>query len=332
MTLAGTLALLLYTFSLAAFAVWGLGLSLGFVLSARKSAKPPKFSSNTWFLMGISPLLLGVAVVGSCFTSALLKGFGLIPDHCQLHPGHPHLCWVHADLVGPSSALVWGVAAAAGLTLVSILRVGRSLSLVSRTLNETRLTPPRRSRRTEEENRDTDGFVSLPSEIPTAFVAGVFKPRIYLTSAAVGLLGREALRIVVTHEREHLRRRDPLKLALLRFTAYLFPGFRRVEEKWRVAAEIECDWACLERGADAVQVSETILKLARPVRHRPTLAYAAGPEVVLRERVERLLSGVGPRRSGRHVWTFVTAAVLATVAALSRLHHLLETALGPLSG
>jgi Zn-dependent protease with chaperone function len=329
MTLPGTLTLLTYTLFLAAIAAWGLGLLVGFPLAGRKSEKHLERSSSTWFLFGMSPLLGGLAVAGGCLTSAVLKGFSVIPDHCRLHPGHPHLCWTHADLVGPSGILLFGTVVWVGLVLASIWRVGRSLSLV-RGMLKANGTPLRG----DEEALDSHGFRAVNSEVPAAFVAGLLNPRIYLTSAAIRLLSPEELRIVVTHEREHIRRRDPMKLALLRLTSHLFPGFRRIEERWRMAAELECDWACLERGSHPTQISGTILKLARSVQEyscRPVLAYAPGSEVVLRERVERLLSGVGPRNSGGYRWIFVVMLSALTVAALSSMHHLLESVLGPLS-
>jgi Zn-dependent protease with chaperone function len=328
MTLLGALTLLTYTLFLAAVAAWGLGVLVVVLLTGR-SEKGLERSSSTWFLFGMSPLLGGLAVAGGCFTSAVLKGFSVIPDHCQLHPGHPHLCWTHADLVGPSGILLFGTVVLAGLVLASIWRVGRALSLVRGMLKASG-TPLRG----DEEALDSHGFRAVTSEVPAAFVAGLLKPRIYLTSAAVRLLSREELRIVVTHEREHISRRDPIKLALLRLTSHLFPGFRRIEERWRMAAELECDWACLEQGSHPTQISGTILKLARSVQSYsspPVLAYAPGSELVLRERVERLLSGIGPRKSGGYRWIFVVTLSALTACALSSMHHLLESVLGPLS-
>jgi Zn-dependent protease with chaperone function len=330
MTLPGTLTLLTYTLFLAAIAAWGVGLLVVVLLAGRKSEKHLAGSSSTWFLIGMSPLLGGLAVAGGCLTSAVLKGFSVIPDHCRLHPGHPHLCWTHADLVGPSGILLFGTVVLLGLVLASIWSVGRSLCLVRGTLRAYGIAI-----RHDEVTFDSHGVRAVTSELPAAFVAGLLKPRIYLTSAAIRLLGPEELRIVVTHEWEHIRRRDPLKLTLLRLTSRLFPGFRRIEERWRMAAELECDWACLEQGFHPTQISGTILKLARSVQSyssRPVLAYAPGSEVVLRERVERLLSGVGPRNSGGYRWIFVVTLSALAACALSSMHHLLESVLGPLSG
>lgn len=329
MTLPGTLTLLTYILFLAAAAAWGMGLLVVLLFTGRWKSRMPR-SSSTWFLLGMSPLLGGLAVAGGCLTSAVLKGFSVIPDHCQLHPGHPHLCWTNADLAGPSGILLFGMAGLAGLVLASILSVACSLFLVRGTLkaNESPL-------RCHEETLDSHGFRAVTSELPAAFVAGFLNPRIYVSSAAMRLLTRDELRIVVTHEREHIRRRDPIKLVLLRLTSHLFPGFHRIVEQWRAAAELECDWVCFEQGFHPTQISGTILKLARCVQSyssRPVIAYAPGSEVVLRERVQRLLFGIGPRKPGGNRWIIVGIISALAAGAFSSMHHLMESVLGPLSG
>ncbi len=325
MNLTAVVTLLLYTGSLAAAAAWATGMVVA-LLPAGRNAAPPDRSSNAWFLMGISPLLGGIAVAAGCLTSGVLKGLSVIADHCELHPGHPHLCWDHADLTVPSGLLLFGATAGAGLALASMVRVARPLFQV-RAVFRPEVAP------VPGHEADSDGLLAVASEVPAAFVAGVLKPRICLTSAAVGLLTPEEIQIVVSHEREHIRRRDPLKLLVLRLTACLFPGFRRIEEQWRAAAEMECDWACVRQGSDPVRVSATILKLARSLHSSlPALAYSGGPETVLRRRVERLLSSVQPPDCGGGRWVFLAAAAVLTGCALSAMHHhRLESLLGPLS-
>jgi beta-lactamase regulating signal transducer with metallopeptidase domain len=178
-----------------------------------------------------------------------------------------------------------------------------------------------------------DGFFIVPSRIPVAFAAGILRPRPYLTSAAVRLLNAKERHIVAAHEQEHVRRRDPLKLLLLRISGLLFPGFRLIEEKWKSAAEVECDSASLQSGARPEEVSLTIVKLARAVgshTHVPALAYAVGTESDLRRRVGSLLSGVQPPEQ-KLPWVPLVLLALALVSiGSSRAHHVLETVLGQL--
>jgi len=180
-----------------------------------------------------------------------------------------------------------------------------------------------------------DGFFIVPSRIPAAFVAGMLRPRPYLTSTAVELLDPTERRIVAAHEQEHVRRRDTLKLMLLRIAGSLFPGFKSIEEKWKGAAEMECDSVSLRSGALPEEVSLTIVKLARavgPKASAPALAYSVGTESDLSQRIESLLSGVRPREQ-TVAWIPLVLLVLILISiSISRAHHVLETVLGKLIG
>lgn len=320
MTTGGLLVLLLHTIALMAVAAWGAGFCLWPLLRHPRFRNGIEFSSSFWFLLGSAPFLAGIAVGLAPLSSAILKGLAVIPDHCRVHPGHPHFCWTHAEAILPQGIFFWGILVAGTvLFLISLLRVGRSTLALQREL--------RLAKKTWTE----DGFLIVSSRIPAAFVAGLLRPKAYLTESARQLLSSSERRIVAIHEREHTRRRDPLKLLLLRIGASLFPGFSRIEDRWKAAVEIECDWACLDQGAEAEEVSLTILKMARalgPSSSAPTLAYALGSERVLRERVEALLSGARHRRPV--VGWGLLALTLSTLAAigLSSAHHVLETVLG----
>ncbi len=322
MTVGGLLGLLLYTVTLMAVVAWSAGFCLWPMLRQLRIRNCIDFSSSFWFLLGIAPLLAGLAVGCASLSSAALKAFSVIPDHCDLHPGHPHLCWAHADTLLPQGTFFWGIfIGVTGLFVFCLVRVGHSVFGVNQKL------------RLAESNLSQEGFLVVPSGIPAAFVAGVLRPRAYLTSKAFELLNSSERRIVAVHEREHMRRRDPLKLTLLRLAASLFPGFRWLEERWKAAVEVECDWACLENGAGAEEVSLTILKLARSGGSEPgtpALAYALSSEAVLRQRVENLLSGVQPRRLGVRWGAFVFVVLVLAAIGLSSTHHVLETVLGTL--
>ena len=182
-----------------------------------------------------------------------------------------------------------------------------------------------------EGTRSHDGFLIIPSRTPAAFVAGLLLPRPYLTSSAVRLLSGAERGIVAAHELEHVRRRDPVKLLVLRMAASLFPGFQWIEEKWKAAAELECDSASLRGGAQPEEVSLTILKLARSVGSAsPALAYAAGTDAALRQRVESLLAGAQPARCRFRWGPLLLGALILTAFGLFSAHHALETILGTL--
>jgi Zn-dependent protease with chaperone function len=67
----------------------------------------------------------------------------------------------------------------------------------------------------------------IEDEFPRAFCAGLLRPRVYVSSGAVALLDEHALRAVLLHERHHMRRHDPLRLAAGRAIAralFFAPG------------------------------------------------------------------------------------------------------------
>ena len=321
MSVGGLPTFLLYVVALMAVAAWSMALPLWPVARLLRAGNSG-FSSSFWFFLGVVPFLAGLLVGGVTLISAALKGFALIPDHCQIHPGHPHFCWTHVSTLLPEGIFFWAIfLGGTALFLYALMKTGHSELSMNRELGLAVGTPSH------------DGFLIIPSRTPAAFVAGLLRPRPYLTSAAVQLLNRRERRIVAAHELEHMRRRDPLKLLVLRIAALLFPGFKWIGEKWISAAELECDSASLQGGAGPEEVSLTILKLARSMGSRsasPALAYAAGTEAALRQRVESLLSGVQPARRTVRWVPLVLGALLLAAFGLSTAHHALETVLGTL--
>ncbi len=61
-----------------------------------------------------------------------------------------------------------------------------------------------------QEPRPWKGALIIEDERPQAFCAGLFNPRVYVSSGAVASLDETALDVVLAHESHHARRRDPL--------------------------------------------------------------------------------------------------------------------------
>ncbi|MEO7521532.1 MAG: M56 family metallopeptidase [Gemmatimonas sp.] len=101
-----------------------------------------------------------------------------------------------------------------------------------------------------------------------AFTAGWWKPRIYIARDLGTLLSHEGLVAVLSHEAEHVRRRDPLRLTMLRFlgcTLFWIPAFRRLAEDMADEAEI---------AADDVAAREHPLSLASAILSLAARPYA----------------------------------------------------------
>lgn len=96
-----------------------------------------------------------------------------------------------------------------------------------------------------------------------AFTAGWWTPTIYVAEEIGEVLSREQLAAVLAHESEHVRRRDPLRLSLLRFlgcTLFWIPAFRRLAADMADEAEIAADDAAA--GERPLVLASAILALA----------------------------------------------------------------------
>ncbi|MBI5233663.1 MAG: M56 family metallopeptidase [Deltaproteobacteria bacterium] len=63
-------------------------------------------------------------------------------------------------------------------------------------------------------------------DIKTAFVHGIFKPKVYVSTGLIKTLAREELKAVILHEAHHRRTKDPLRFfmyALLKDIFYFLP-------------------------------------------------------------------------------------------------------------
>ncbi len=281
---------------------------------------PAAFSSGFWFGMAAFPALIAKLAFALAFGSGLLSGTGWISDHCVQHGGHPHLCAAHIAADPPRGALFWIVAA---------LILGRALQVGYPTWR----SGARVGRRLRHSGVRRGGFQLFDGPVPTAFTAGLLHPRPYLSSAADRQLSVQEKGVILAHERHHVRRRDPLRLLLLRLCGGLFPGTGAALRNWERSAELECDRAAVGAGFSPALVARTILKMQRAHRQwdsHPAVSGHAGhgdPES-LRIRITSLVCGrldpVGPAP------LLLVLLLLAGIGLcfLPETHHALETALG----
>jgi Zn-dependent protease with chaperone function len=136
----------------------------------------------------------------------------------------------------------------------------------------------------------------LPSP---AFTAGWIRPRIYLAACLPDRLTSAELEAVIAHEAAHARRRDPLRLSLLRFLAcmlFWLPAIGRLAEDVADEAEVRAD-DYATRGRP-LALAAAILALAQWVRPARTSHHQVGfDERDLLDRRVRRLAGedVAPR-------------------------------------
>lgn len=151
----------------------------------------------------------------------------------------------------------------------------------------------------------------LAENIPTPFVLGLLKPRIYLP---IGLSG-EAREYILLHERQHIRRGDPviklmayLALCLHWFNPLVWLAFRLSVRDM----EMSCDEAVLKKLGDQVRgaYAQTLLTFAVGRQH-PGLTPLAFGEGDPKSRIRNLSRWKKPA-----LWSLVAAGVCCAVLGL----------------
>jgi len=124
-----------------------------------------------------------------------------------------------------------------------------------------------------------------------AFTIGWIRPRVYVAQELSRELGENELRAVLAHEGAHAARRDPLRLGVLRFLAYVIfwvPALRRLAADMADESEVQADDAAARH--DPLAVASAILTIASWGRESRTPATALGftNDALLERRVRRL--------------------------------------------
>ncbi len=207
--------------------------------------------------------------------------------------------------VANAGAIVVLVLALLGLavTVTAVLAAGREMVGSARLARRLRLIA----------TETFDGALVVNDSEPRAFCAGLLRPRVYLTTRTLAILDPRALDAVLMHEREHARRRDPLRFAAGRvMSAALFflPTLDRLLSRQHALAELGADERAVgEAGSSRSALARAMLAFAE--HGSPGSAVGVDPE-----RVDHLLGE--PTR-----WRFplflstVTAAAIALLLAVA---------------
>jgi hypothetical protein len=138
--------------------------------------------------------------------------------------------------VANAAAVVIVVLALLGAVVTARALLGAARELAAARRFERRLAAQRRPH--------PGGALVIDDDRPHAFCAGLLRPRVYVTSGALAILDEPALGAVLTHERHHARRRDPLRLATSRILAramFFLPAARELGLRQQALAEMSAD-------------------------------------------------------------------------------------------
>jgi bla regulator protein blaR1 len=236
--------------------------------------------------------------------SALFIATRLI-ESWRIDPGSHHAT---IGLLG--FRLSYPSANAGAIVVIVLATIGLAVALIAVGASARELLDSRRlTRRLEQAARGTlvDGTRVIDDRQAHAFCAGLLRPRVYITTAALARLDDGALAAVLAHERHHARCRDPLRLATGRvMTRSLFfvPWLRSLHERHRLLTEL---------GAD-----ENAARAGGPALARAMLAFE--PSGIDPIRVDRLL-GIADAPTWRFPAALALAAgfVVAVLAASAEL-------------
>jgi Zn-dependent protease with chaperone function len=107
----------------------------------------------------------------------------------------------------------------------------------------------------------------IEADAPLAFCAGWLRPRVYVSSGALGRLAGDELRAVLAHEHHHRALRDPLRLAVGRVLCqalFFLPVLRPLHERYGEVAELTADAAAVKATAPGPLASALLAFGASP--------------------------------------------------------------------
>jgi Zn-dependent protease with chaperone function len=163
--------------------------------------------------------------------------------------------------------------------------------------------------------QDRVRVVVAPAAAP-AFTAGFLRPQVFVSEELLRTLTPAELDAAFQHELEHLRRRDPLRLASLRFlerALFWLPLARALADAAAEAIEFRADDAARRIGQ--LDLAAAIVKAAR-LGHTPAPAFAPSlGGISVSRRARRLLGEPLPRRPVPALRVAATALVLSLVWA-----------------
>lgn len=170
----------------------------------------------------------------------------------------------------------------------------------------------------------------LESQTPSAFAAGLMRPKCYVTTGLIERVTEKELDIIIEHEQAHIKHRDTQKKLLFALLTSLYPKpiARRLNRLFSVAMEQLAD-AHVSKSYCAFEIAETLVKAAR-VQHASTgnanplmVNYVTADDVDLRVRAL-----VSPQAFRSHSWgyylLFMALTTMVSSAGVDGLHHLIE--------
>lgn len=219
-----------------------------------------------------------------------------------------------ASLLWPALTAVWLV----GFSLCVLRRRARRPWIVETSVRPAKLSAAIAAGGLAERDVVVDSAGLSP------YVVGVRRPVIAFPERLVTTLEPDELTAILVHEREHLRRRDPLRyelLSLLRAALWFYPPVWWLVRRIRQATEMACDEAVLREGLRAADYCRALARVVtvglaqRATFPAPGILGLRGS--FLHRRLARIRSQRRFEVMPTHRLTLAAAAIAALTLSLS---------------
>ncbi|GIW07492.1 MAG: hypothetical protein KatS3mg060_2297 [Dehalococcoidia bacterium] len=155
-------------------------------------------------------------------------------------------------------------------------------------------------------------------DAPLAFCYGYLRPRVLVSTGLLKRLAGPELEALLLHEREHLRQRDPLKVALGRLLAsalFFVPIVGALYHRYLVEKELAADGAAIAERGDPTDLSAALVRLVEGGGLRQSVPGIGAGEA-LEARIDALLGE--PVKVGLPLGPggFAASTIAAILAAL----------------
>lgn len=163
----------------------------------------------------------------------------------------------------------------------------------------------------------SEDVVIIESDQPVCFCAGLLRPRLFISEAALRELTADELLAVVAHEKRHLLGLDPLRSAILRALGqalFFIPLMRSFEDRFKLAKELAADAEALRLPNGRLNLARALYKISAltgDARHASLAFFAEHCSLDIR------LSFIAGR--GRLPKPFKAGAVITSLAAVAGL-------------
>ena len=283
---------------------------------------PCSIRSKVLTLWLLGPFLMGVLLTLSGLHPSWMNNHDIVAKHCSTHTnGIAHLCWF--DPIVHLSEAFWIAVA----TIIASLLIYTTYKVIKLLFRHWRFQT---TLHVISECDARHNVFRIASEHLFVFSAGLFAPRVYISSQLITKLSAQQLDVVLSHEQAHCRRRDVLQRFILNVASLLhFSGTRQnLLSDLELAHEQICDDDAVQQVGDRFLVAETIIKIARqfslsmPEKKFGISAFN-GSHIDIR--IQQLLEQPEPLSRGTMlVSTLLVSLFLCCILALTMpMHHLL---------